>query len=483
MRTPSFESQPPHRARRLAARSLAALAILASVATLSLDVGCKGRGASAEAESVTYYCPMHPTYTSKQPGHCPICSMTLVKRSAPTAGGLAGPASPAPSAPAVEGRVAVTIPLERQQLIGVTTDVVREVPLERSVRTVGRVAYDESRVQHVHVKFGGYVEHPYVDFVGAVVKRGDKLFDIYSPELFATQSEYLLAVRSRDHTGAGASEETKARAAALVDAARQRLLLWDIQPGEIRRLEQRGEPERTLAIHSPYDGVVVERKAIHGMQVSPGDTVYAIADLSQVWVLADVYEYELPYVQVGQRARMTLSYLPGRSWDGTVTYVYPTVESKTRTVKVRLEFANPELLLKPDMFADVVMEGDLGKALVVPERAVIMTGLKSVVFVDHGDGRLEPRIVDLGAHLSDGYEVRGGLTEGERVVTSGNFLIDSESRLEAAVSGAQPAPDAGTAEGDARPNAAATGGASGKAQAPLGGHSGHLGHAGHGGGS
>ncbi len=482
MNSPVLPLPPFPSLRRSLTHALAALAIGASLVAVPLGAGCSKHDSTEEAAAETYYCPMHPTYTSKQPGHCPICSMTLVKRTAPNAGDAPGAASS--SAPmAVEGRVAVRIPLERQQLIGVTTDLVREIPLERSVRTVGRVAYDESRVQHVHVKFGGYVEHPYIDFVGAVVKRGDKLFDIYSPELYSTQAEYLLAKRSRDQTRAGASAETLARAASLVEAARQRLLLWDIQPSEIRRLEQRGEPGRTLAIHSPYDGVVVERKAIHGMQLSPGDTVYAIADLSQVWVLADVYEYELPYVQVGQRARMTLSYLPGRTWEGTVTYVYPTVESKTRTVKVRLEFANPELVLKPDMFADVVMAGDLGNALVVPERAVIMTGLKSVVFVDLGDGRLEPRVVDLGAHLSNGYEVRGGLVEGERVVTSGNFLIDSESRLEAAVTGARSAAEPAAGDGGGAPGAShPTSGPSAPPSLP-GGQAGHVGHAGHGGGA
>jgi len=454
-------------------------ALVALALTIGLIlIGC-GSGTQKTSGAV-YYCPMHPTYTSDRPGECPICGMTLVKREEPSvaAGEHAGHAA-AKSAPgerkplywidamnptqrydqpgkapdgmdlvpvypeevasagaaSVEGRITVTISPERQQLIGVTTDVVRRMPLARALRTIGRVAYDETRLQHVHTKFEGYLEHLYVDFTGAPVQRGDKLVEIYSPELLATQQEYLLAYRAYERLKGSEFSDVASRSLDLLEAARQRLLLWDIRPEEIDRLQLSGEATKTLTLYSPYSGYVVQKMAFHGMRVMPGDTLYDIADLSRVWVLADVYEYELPYVRLHQAARMTLSYMPGRTWHGRVTYIYPSVEEKTRTVKVRLEFANPELTLKPEMFADVEIRGDLGSALAVPDSAVITTGTRSLVFVALGEGRFEPRIVEIGARLPDAFEVRSGLKDGERVVTSANFLIDSESKMKAAISG------------------------------------------------
>jgi RND family efflux transporter MFP subunit len=402
-------------------------------------------GQHEQAAGGVYYCPMHPTYTSDRPGECPICGMTLVRRQdaepVEHAGHVAGapqsqPAgAPSQPAAAVEGRITVTLSPERQQLIGVTTALVQRLPLERRLRTVGRVAYDERLINHVHTKFEGFIEHLYVDYTGALVNKGDKLLEIYSPELLATQQEFLLALRAYEQMKDSSVSDVAERARALLESARQRLLLWDIAASDVERLEREGQPRKTLALYSTHSGYVVQKTAFHGMRVMPGDSLYDIADLSHIWILADVYEYELANVRIGQTATMTLSHLPGRSWQGRVTYVYPEVEAATRTVKVRLEFPNPQLTLKPEMFADVEIQADLGAALVVPDSAVITTGTRNLVFVDLGGGRFEPRVVEIGTRLPNAFEVRSGLKQGERVVTAANFLLDSESKLKAAISG------------------------------------------------
>jgi hypothetical protein len=390
------------------------------------DGHAAAKPAPGERKPLYWIDAMNPTQRYDRPGKAPD-GMDLVPvypEEAANAGGAS-----------VEGRITVTISPERQQHIGVTTEVVRRRPLARTLRTVGRVAYDETRLQHVHTKFEGYLEHLYVDFTGAPVQRGDKLVEIYSPELLATQQEYLLAYRAYERLQGSEFSDVASRSRDLLEAAGQRLLLWDIRPEEIEQLQRSGAPTKTLTLYSPYSGYVVQKLAIHGMRVMPGDTLYDIADLSRVWVLADVYEYELPYVRLNQVARMTLAYMPGRTWHGRVTYIYPSVEEKTRTVKVRLELANPERTLKPDMFADVEIQADLGSALAVPDSAVITTGTRSLVFVVLSGGRFEPRIVETGARLPNAFEVKSGLTDGERVVTSANFLIDSEAKMKAAISG------------------------------------------------
>jgi Cu(I)/Ag(I) efflux system membrane fusion protein len=304
---------------------------------------------------------------------------------------------------------------------------------------VGRVVADERRLHHIHTKYEAYIEHLHVDYTGKFVRKGQALASLYSPEIVATQQEYLLASRARKQLASSSIPSVARGGADMLEAARRRLLLWDIRPADIERLERTGEARRTLDLYSPVSGYVTAKMAQHGMRVTPADTLFDIADLSRLWVLADVYESDLPAVKIGMAAELGLSYLPGRKWRGSVTYIAPIVEEKTRTIKVRVEVDNRDGALKPEMFADVVLKTALGKGLVVPDGALLKTGERTLVFVDHGDGLLEPREVHPGAKVAEGVQVLRGLAEGERVVTTANFLLDSETSLKAALAGMSPA--------------------------------------------
>jgi Cu(I)/Ag(I) efflux system membrane fusion protein len=349
------------------------------------------------------------------------------------------PAAAAPE-PLVGDRAVLSLSAERRQALGVRSEPVRRASLERAIRTVGRIAVDERRLHHIHTKYEAWVEHLYVDFTGKFVRRGDPLLSLYSPELVATQQEYLLAFRARQQLAASGLPQVAQGGIDLLDAARRRLLLWDIRYEDIARLEHTGEVRRTLDLHSPVSGYVVQKTAYHGMRVTPSDALFDIADLSHLWVLADVYEADLTAVRLGMPAEVTVTYLPGKAWKGTVTNVAPTVEEKTRTIKVRAEVDNRGQELKPEMFADVVLRAGLGAGLVVPESAVVHAGERQLVFLDLPDGRLQPREVLLGPKVSGGVQVLRGLEEGERVVASANFLLDSESSLKAALYSLSPAP-------------------------------------------
>lgn len=332
----------------------------------------------------------------------------------------------------VKGRAAVMIPADRRQLLGVKSEVLKRAPLSRAIRTVGRIVPDERLLHHVHTKYDGFIEHVYVDFIGKFVKQGEPLLSIYSPDLFATQQEYLLALKGSRELSKDKGDAAT-RGSALVDAVRQRLLLWDIRPEEIETLERDGVAKRTIDLYSDTSGIVLARQALHGMRVTPADSLFDIVDLSRVWVLADVYEADLESIRLGMSAVIETPSAPGRLLRGPVTFISPTVEASTRTTKVRIEIGNPGGLLKPDMFADVVLNVDLGSALLVPEGAIIDAGARKLAFVDLGEGRYEPREVTLGPKADAGIVVLRGLSEGEKVVVAANFLIDSESSLRAAV--------------------------------------------------
>jgi Cu(I)/Ag(I) efflux system membrane fusion protein len=414
---------------------LAVAAALAGASGLVYVALRKGAEPAAPAAATRYQCPMHPTVVRDAPGSCPICGMDLVP--------IDPAAAPAEDASGVAGRAGVTIGAEKRQLLGIRSEEIHHGPLERELRTVGRVAVDERRLHHIHTKYEGYVEHLHVDFTGKYVERGDHLLSIYSPELVATQQEYLLAWNARRQMEKSGIPAVAQGSLDLLDAARQRLLLWDIRAEDIEALERSGKVERTVDLHSEVSGYVVQKQAFHGMRVTPADTLFDIADLSHVWVLADVYESDLPLVRIGMAGEVTVPYLPGRSWRGPVTYVNPTVEEKTRTIKVRIELRNEGLQLKPDMFADVRLRAELGTGLSVPESAVIDSGGRKLVFVDRGEGRFEPREVQLGVRVGSFFQVLAGLEDGERVVTSANFLLDSESSLRSALAGmSAPGPEA-----------------------------------------
>jgi Cu(I)/Ag(I) efflux system membrane fusion protein len=372
-----------------------------------------------------YTCPMHPYYTSDRPGECPICGMDLVP--VENANKHAGHES------GVAGFAALELDPRQQQLIGVTTAPVELKDVNRTVRAVGTVVPDERRVFVVHSKVNGWIDRLYVNATGQAVAAGQPLLAVYSPDVYATEEEYLAANDAARELGSSRDEDVARGTEALKDAAARRLEYWDVRPGEVERLAEAGHPLKALTVRSPYGGYVLTKHAQVGMYVQPGMPLYSVADLSRVWVEADIYEYEIPFVKVGQRVTITLPYYPAEPLEGAVSFVYPFLNAKTRTARVRVEVANPGLKLKPDMFADLSIEQDLGERLVVPSEAVLDSGKEKIVFVAHDGGHFEPREVATAARLDDYYVVARGLREGEEVVTSGNFLLDSESRIEGAL--------------------------------------------------
>lgn len=390
------------------------------------------------ARPLYWKAPMDPSYVRDAPGKSPM-GMDLVPE-CPGEGGAPGDA--------------VRIDPALVQSIGVRTAPVARMDLARRIRTVGRVTWDERLVSHVHTKFQGWVERLHVDYEGQPVDRGAPLLEIYSPELVSTQEELLQAARYRDTTARSPFEDVSEGGAQLFEATRRRLELFDIPDRDVERLLETGRVRKSLTVYAPNQGVVTHLMVREGMEVDPGQNLYTIADLSRVWVIADVYENELPWVAAGQAAHVELSYLPGEDREGEVTYVYPFLDPKTRTARVRIELANPDQLLKPDMYANVTIDTEvLEDVLAVPEEAVIRSGTRTLVVEALGEGRFAPRPVELGLDSGAGWvQVREGLREGQRVVTSGQFLLDSESRLrEAAQKLLSPAPEAGS--GEAAPGA------------------------------
>jgi Cu(I)/Ag(I) efflux system membrane fusion protein len=329
----------------------------------------------------------------------------------------------------------VQISPERQQLIGVKIGTVERRSLERVIRTVGRVDYDEKRIVTVSPKIGGWIEDLYVDFTGRLVKQGDPLLTIYSPELVSTQEEYLLALRAKKSLAKSPFPEVAGSGDSLAESAKRRLKLWDISDDQIKTLEETGQAKKTLTLYSPFSGFVLEKSAYKGMNVMPGVALFKLADLSVVWLYADIYEYELPFIRLGQQASIQLSYVPGEAFTGKAIYIYPSLSPETRTAKVRFEIPNSHERLKPEMYANVEIKVHLGQKLAVPEGAIIDTGVRQMAIIDKGNGYFEPREVKVGSKVDNFYEVVKGLKAGERVVTSANFLIDSESKLKEAMGG------------------------------------------------
>lgn len=377
--------------------------------------------AGGDREVLYWYDPMHPAYRSEEPGIAPDCGMDLVPKYTDEVEALA--AMPPGT---------VMLSSQKQQMIGVRTEKVVIAPVKRTIRTVAHLTADETKIAHVHTKFEGWIEKVFVDYVGKRVRKGQPLFTVYSPELVSTQEEYLLALRGKQILGESPFARAAQGSASLLEAARRRLELWDISADQIEELERTGKVQRTLTVHSPIQGYVTARKAYENAFVTPGTEIYSIVDLENIWALAMIYEYELPFIRLGQRANMSLSYLPGKQYRGRVTYIYPEVDPKSRTVKVRIEFRNPRMELKPGMYADVEIQVDYGRRIVVPAEAVLDSGMRQIVFLARSNGRFEPREIKVGPRLEDQYIVLAGLEAGDTIVTSGNFLIDSESRLTSA---------------------------------------------------
>jgi membrane fusion protein, copper/silver efflux system len=336
----------------------------------------------------------------------------------------------------------VSIDPQRQQLIGVRLAPVTREPITRSVRTTGVVRYDETRMADINVKLDGWIRDLYVDYTGQLIQKGQPLFTLYSPDLLATQNEYLLALRTREQMQGSQLADAREYADRLVEASRQRLTLWDLPPEEIAALEQTRRPRDAITFRAAVTGYVLEKQALKGMRVMPGQTLYKVADLSVVWVEADVYEQEMPLARVGQAATVTMDAYPGESFTGRAIYIYPFVEENTRTVKVRFRLANPRGRLKPGMYANVEMQGTFAAGLTVPADALLDSGTQQVVFVAQGEGRFTPRPVKVGRRFGARTEILTGVKEGEQVAVGANFFLDSESQLRAGLQNYQAPPGA-----------------------------------------
>lgn len=345
----------------------------------------------------------------------------------------------------------IEIPADQQQLIGVRTSEAKILPLHRTIRTIGRIENDERGLATINTKIEGWIERLHVNATGEFVKKGEPVIEIYSPEFYATQQEFLNVLKWV-HARPEASGSTTAGARKFYDsgsrdiasllardartmaaAARQRLRLWDISDAQIAAIERSGVPVRTITIHSPVSGYVMAKPALEGMRVMPGEKLLDIADLSTVWVMADIFENDLPLVKTGQKAMISLNAFPGEKFESVIDYLYPALAGETRTMKARLVVANPDGRFKPQMFTDVEILVDLGKKLAVPEAAVLNTGTRQMVYLDQGDGVFEPREVTTGLRAEGLIEITAGLAPGDKVASEANFLIDSEARLKGVV--------------------------------------------------
>lgn len=442
--------------------ALLAVIVLAAGATVFFLTSRHHNDQHAAHAGQLYTCGMHPQVIQNKPGNCPICGMKLTPvRQQPDAKAgstnatttatsgerkvkyykstmLLGEISQSPRkdsmgmdmVPVYEDEAAdsstISIDPVTVQNMGIRTGVVTKGPLRRSVRSVGVVDFDETTLADVTTKFKGWIEKLHVDSTGKQAHKGEALFEIYSPELVSAQTEYLLALNQA--TGLAGTESLRA-------TALTKLKFFDISDEQIAELEKSRQVKKTLRVTAPRDGIVVEKMAVEGQMVDAGMKLYRLADLGIVWVQAQVYEQDLAFVRLGQEATVSLSYLPDRKFRGRVTYVYPTVDEKTRTARVRMEFHNPGYFLKPGMFATVELRAELEpSALLVPDMAVLRSGEKNTVFIALAGGKFEPRTVTLGPRSENNfYQVLSGLNEGERVVTSGQFMLDSESQLREAI--------------------------------------------------
>ncbi len=425
-----------------------ALAILLSSLMIMFVLSGCGKGGSTKTDSnVDYYtCSMHPSVHASEPGKCPICGMELVpvaKRegghttpavsatntAANEMAGMPGMAPPKASAAGGEGNE-FSVPVERQQQIGVTYAAVERGPLQHTIRAVGMVEPDSTRRWSFVARVMGYIEKLFITSPGEIVEKDVPLLSIYSPDLLTTERELVSVFKMRD---TARSKEARQTAQRLIDAAKSRLEQWNVTEDQIADLEKNRKPSEFLTLRSPFRGIVEQVSAQQGGSVKPGDRLVDVADLSVVWVWAEFYENELRMLEQEQKLALTTASYPGEGFEGKIAVINPFLDPAKRTAKVRIDIANPDFKLRPGMFMNAELAMAMGEGLTIPVSAIMPTGSRNIVFVDKGEGKLEPRLVELGAKYGDNYEVRTGLTEGERVVASANFLIDAEAKVQGAL--------------------------------------------------
>lgn len=401
------------RRRRILLLGILLLALIALVGAIAFIMHPESVHDHSEPEGY-WTCPMHPQVRSDEPGACPICGMPLVHQDA---------------SPAQVETVAVSDTMQR--MIGISTTVVGRRGGGRTIRTVGRVEVNEQKIAYVQTKVQGWIEDLSIDFAGQRVTAGQPLLRMYSPELLASEEEYLIALEAEERMGASNDPDARERSSALREGAEKRLALFDVPREEIARLKRTRRANRTVTLKSPVTGYVLEIMARRGMEVSPEMVLYKVANLSSVWVTADVYEDEMANVQAGMPAVMRFRQLPGREFTGRVEYVYPFLDAEARTNKVRIALANPALDLRPGMYGEVILEMPGVAELTVPIDAVIRTGTRDIVYVEISPGQFAGREIELGPRRADEYVVRSGLSAGDTIVERGGFFLDSEAALRA----------------------------------------------------
>jgi Cu(I)/Ag(I) efflux system membrane fusion protein/cobalt-zinc-cadmium efflux system membrane fusion protein len=391
--------------------------------------------AAADEPDLLYQCPMHPEVIEAGPADCPICGMKLVPMSQTTSSGP--DAEPAEHAEEGGAEGVVRIDPVQVQNMGVVSEAARVGQIARTVHTVGILDFNADGITWINTKFSGWIETVHVDYVGQEVQADEPLFEIYSPELVTTQEEYLRALDYRASLEGSERSEALRQAESLLRSTRDRLAYWDISADLIQSLETNREVQRRVTVRSPVDGVVagVMEEALEGMLVRPGMNLYKIADLSSLWAHADIYESDLPWVREGQPATVSFRFYPDQIFQGTILFLYPEVSRETRTLKICVEVPNAQRRLRAGMYADVVIHGPpLRDAILIPESAVLRSGERDIVFVDLGEGRFQPREIELGIRgEGDVIQILAGLTPGESVVTQAQFMLDSESRVQEAI--------------------------------------------------
>lgn len=403
-----------------------------------------------QSQHEVYICPMHPTYTSDRPGDCPICGMRLVKKEMKEKGENKKIVERKMKMPMDDSEmkdmkmeddksVELEIDPAKQQYIGINTTKVIKKNVNKEIKALGTIAAAETMLSHIHTKFSGYIKKVFADYEGKLVKKGEPLFTVYSPELVSTQEEYLLALQAKDKLKGNKFPEINASQESLLEAAKRRLELWDITDEQINKLEETRQATKELTFYSPVNGFIIKREAFEGTEITPEDTLYDIADLSKVWAQVEVYEVDLPLIMVDQNAIVNFPYDNLKPITAKITYIYPIVDPMTRTTKVRLEINNTGFNLKPDMYISANIQSSFGSQIVVPVRAVIDSGERQIVFVKNDEGKFVPKQVRLGSEVGNERVIFEGLEEGEEVVTDGNFLLDSESNLETALRQMKPA--------------------------------------------